>query len=196
MDIKGFFGALDHRFVMAAVSRFTQCKWTLLYIGRWLKADAILPDGTQVERYQGTPQGGVISSLLANIFLHLCFDNWMEENFPQIHFERYADDIVVHCRSHKQLKYLERESSESDSLNVNLSSAPIRLRSYIVKIQTVVAHIQCRVSTFLGIHSDPEAHEIVTANSLSVFHRQPAESRSRRRGQRSSSTLWLGPVIV
>lgn len=75
MDIKGFFDALDHRFVMAAVSRFTQCKWTLLYIRRWLKADVILPDGTQVERYQGTPQGGVISPLLANIFLHLCFDN-------------------------------------------------------------------------------------------------------------------------
>lgn len=108
MDIKGFFDALDHRFVMAAVSRFTQCKWTLLYIGRWLKADVILPDGTQIERYQGTPQGGVISPLLANIFLHLCFDNWMEENYPQIHFERYADDIVVHCRSHKQLKYVER----------------------------------------------------------------------------------------
>ena len=109
MDIKGFFDALDHRYVIAAVSRFTDCKWTLLYVERWLKADVVLPNGEQVQRERGTPQGGVISPLLANIFLHLGFDKWMEDHFPHIHFERYADDIVVHCRSHKQLKYIERE---------------------------------------------------------------------------------------
>ena len=109
MDIKGFFDALDHRYVIAAVSRFTDCKWTLLYVERWLKADVVLPNGEQVQRERGTPQGGVISPLLANIFLHLGFDKWMEDHFPHVHFERYADDIVVHCRSHKQLKYIERE---------------------------------------------------------------------------------------
>ena len=109
MDIKGFFDSLDHRFVMAAVSRFTDCKWTLLYIERWLKADVVLANGEQVPRDRGTPQGGVISPLLANIFLHLCFDKWMLEYYPHVHFERYADDIVVHCRSYKQLKYVERE---------------------------------------------------------------------------------------
>jgi RNA-directed DNA polymerase len=74
MDIRGFFDALDHTLVMKAVSKFTQCKWTLLYIERWLKADVILPDGERLQRTQGTPQGGVISPLLANIFLHLVFD--------------------------------------------------------------------------------------------------------------------------
>ena len=109
MDIRGFFDSLDHRFVMTAVSRFTDCKWTLLYTERWLKADVILPNGERVQSGLGTPQGGVISPLLANIFLHLCFDKWMLEHFPHVHFERYADDIVVHCRSYKQLKYVERE---------------------------------------------------------------------------------------
>lgn len=109
MDIKGFFDALEHRYVIAAVSRFTDCKWTLLYIKRWLKADVVLPNGDHVQRDRGTPQGGVISPLLANIFLHLSFDKWMQDLFPHIHFERYADDIVVHCRSHKQLKYVEKE---------------------------------------------------------------------------------------
>ena len=107
MDIKGFFDALDHKLVMLAVSRFTKCKWIALYVERWLKADVILPNGELVQREQGTPQGGVISPLLANIFLHLVFDKWMQDEFPCIHFERYADDIVVHCRSYKQLKFIE-----------------------------------------------------------------------------------------
>lgn len=108
MDIRGFFDALDHKLVMIAVSRFTQCKWTMLYIERWLKADVIMPNGERIQRMQGTPQGGVISPLIANIFLHLGFDDWMQKEFPCIHFERYADDIVVHCRSQKQLEFVER----------------------------------------------------------------------------------------
>jgi RNA-directed DNA polymerase len=98
LDVKGFFDALDHKLVMRAVSRYTQCKWTLLYVDRWLRADVILPSGECVQRTQGTPQGGVISPLLANIFLHLGFDKWMLENFPCIHFERYADDSVPRAR--------------------------------------------------------------------------------------------------
>jgi len=94
MDIRGFFDALDHKLVMIAVSRFTQCKWTMLYIERWLKADVIMPNGERMQRMQGTPQGGVISPLIANIFLHLGFDDWMQKEFPCIHFERYADDSV------------------------------------------------------------------------------------------------------
>jgi RNA-directed DNA polymerase len=107
MDIKGFFDALDHTLVLRAVSKYTTCKWVLLYIERWLKADVVLPNGDILSRLKGTPQGGVISPLLANIFLHLGFDKWMQEHFPCIHFERYADDIVVHCRSLKQLKFVE-----------------------------------------------------------------------------------------
>src|SRR5690606_38911188 len=109
MDIKGFFDTLDHELVMKAVSKFTECKWTLLYIERWLKADVVLLDGEQIKRMQGTPQGGVISPLIANIFLHLVFDKWMLEKLPYVHFERYADDIVVHCRSKKQLDFIKSE---------------------------------------------------------------------------------------
>lgn len=77
MDIKGFFDALDHSLVLRAVSKYTDCKWILLYIERWLKADVVLPNGDILIRSKGTPQGGVISPLLANIFLHLGFDKWM-----------------------------------------------------------------------------------------------------------------------
>jgi RNA-directed DNA polymerase len=104
LDIKSFFDTIDHRLMMAATRKFTQNPWVLLYIERWLKADVITKDGKQSKREIGTPQGGVISPLLANIYLHFTFDKWMKETYPHIHFERYADDIVVHCRSMKQLE--------------------------------------------------------------------------------------------
>lgn len=109
LDIKQFFDCLDHSLVMGAVRRFTTCTWVLLYIERWLQTDVQLMDGILQCRDIGTPQGGVIRPLLANLFLHLTFDQWMKDNYPNIHFERYADDIVVHCRSHKQAKWIKRK---------------------------------------------------------------------------------------
>jgi len=106
LDIKGFFDNIDHELMMLAVRKHTDCKWTLLYIERWLKAPAQLEEGSLVSRDKGTPQGGVISPLLANLFLHYTFDEWMRREYPYITFERYADDIIVHCKSEKQAKWL------------------------------------------------------------------------------------------
>jgi len=99
LDIKSFFDTIDHRLMMVAVRKFTDSPWMLLYIERWLKADVITKEGKRQNRNIGTPQGGVISPLLANIYLHFTFDKWMKDNYPHVHFERYADDIVIHCRS-------------------------------------------------------------------------------------------------
>jgi RNA-directed DNA polymerase len=92
LDIRAFFDTLDHELVMRAVRKYTDCRWVLLYVERWLKAPVQHEDGTPTARPAGTPQGGVVSPLLANIFLHLAFDTWMEQTFPQVPFERYADD--------------------------------------------------------------------------------------------------------
>jgi RNA-directed DNA polymerase len=97
LDIRSFFDSLAHDLVMRAVKRFTDCRWVLLYVERWLVAPLQHEDGTLVARAMGTPQGGVISPLLANIFLHLAFDTWMQEEHPGVPFERYADDVLVHC---------------------------------------------------------------------------------------------------
>jgi RNA-directed DNA polymerase len=97
-DIKGLFDNIDHDLLMRAVRKHTDSKWMLLYIERWLKAPFQGEEGIWVERTKGTPQGGVISPLLANLFLHYVFDKWMERNYPQVPFCRYADDGVVHCR--------------------------------------------------------------------------------------------------
>jgi group II intron reverse transcriptase/maturase len=104
LDIKGFFDSLDHELVERAVAHHTDMPWVRLYIARWLRAPVQRPDGTVEQRTRGTPQGGVVSPLLANLFLHYAFDLWMQRNFPSVRFERYADDAIVHCRSERQAR--------------------------------------------------------------------------------------------
>lgn len=105
-DIKGLFDNIDHKLLMKAVKKHTEEKWVILYIERWLKVPFKMSDGRIVERNTGTPQGGVISPVLANLFLHYTFDKWMELHFPQCPWARYADDAVAHCKSKAQAQLL------------------------------------------------------------------------------------------
>jgi RNA-directed DNA polymerase len=93
LDVQGFFDNIDHALMMHAVKKHISSKWMLLYIERWLKAPAQLEDGSLIGRNKGTPQGGVISPLLANIFLHHVFDEWMRVSYPKLLFSRYADEL-------------------------------------------------------------------------------------------------------
>lgn len=102
VDIKGFFDNIDHELMMKAVKAHTRENWILLYIDRWLKAPVMDVTGELRERNKGTPQGGVISPLLANLFLHYALDVWLARNVPQVCFERYADDMVIHCKTREQ----------------------------------------------------------------------------------------------
>jgi RNA-directed DNA polymerase len=106
LDIRAFFDTIPHDLLLRAVRKHTDCRWVLLYIERWLKAPVQLADGTQVPRDQGTPQGSVISPVLSNLFLHYAFDWWMATHHRDIPFERFADDILCHCRSEAQAKWL------------------------------------------------------------------------------------------
>ena len=112
IDIKGCFDNLDHDLMMRALEKHTQEKWVLLYVKRWLTVPAQQQDGTLQERNKGTPQGGVISPLLANLFLHYAFDVWMKKNHPDVPFERYADDTIVHCKSESQAKWIREAISK------------------------------------------------------------------------------------
>ncbi len=102
LDIRKFFDSLDFDLTMRAVRRYTKTRWVLLYIERWLRAPVQKDSGTLEPREMGSPQGGVISPLIANVFLHLAFDAWMQQEFPAVWFERYADDILLHCVTEKQ----------------------------------------------------------------------------------------------
>lgn len=108
IDIKGFFDNLSHELLLKALRPHVQENPILLYIERWLTAPVAMPDGSLEARNKGTPQGGVISPLLANLFLHYAFDKWITRVMPNAWFERYADDIVCHCNSLKEAQWLHR----------------------------------------------------------------------------------------
>ena len=108
-DIKGLFDNIDHELLLRAIRKHVTCKWALLYIERWLKAPMVQEDGTTVERNRGTPQGGVVSPILANIFLHYAFDLWMVRTHPDLPWCRYADDGLVHCRNEQEAQALKSE---------------------------------------------------------------------------------------
>lgn len=128
LDIKGFFDNIDHDLLMAVVKRHVEEKWILLYIERWIKAPLQTKEGKIKEREKGTPQGGVISPLLANLFLHYVFDKWMESNYPDIPFERYADDIVCHC------KRLEQATNLQEKIEKRLEECKLELSNEKTKI--------------------------------------------------------------
>jgi group II intron reverse transcriptase/maturase len=107
VDIASFFDNIDHAKMMEILRKYTKKKHVLLYCERWLKAPVQKADGTLLtKRSKGTPQGGVISPLLANLYLHEAFDSWMEQQHSIMVFERYADDIVIHTRSIEQSQFI------------------------------------------------------------------------------------------
>ncbi len=127
LDIQSFFDNLNHELLMKAVKVHSDSKWINLYIQRWLKAPLEKQDGTLKIRDKGTPQGGSISPLLANLFLHYAFDLWMVRKYPQCPFERYADDMVVHCKTQDQA-YRMKEAIESRLRECCLTLHPVKTR--------------------------------------------------------------------
>jgi hypothetical protein len=97
---------VDHDLILKAVAVHAEVPWVLLYIKRWLTAPMQLPDGTLQPRDRGTPQGSAVSPVLANLFMHYAFDAWITREYPNIRFERYADDAVVHCVTERQARNL------------------------------------------------------------------------------------------
>jgi RNA-directed DNA polymerase len=106
IDVQGYFDGIDWELLLKAVRQHTDCPWVLLYIERWLKAPVQMEDGSVEPRTAGTPQGGVVSPILSNLFLHYAFDMWMVREYPDVPFERYADDIICHCRSEQEARAL------------------------------------------------------------------------------------------
>lgn len=106
MDIKSFFDEVNHELLMKAIEKHVPEKWVTMYIKRWLEAPVQTEAGLEYKQGKGTPQGGVISPLLANLFLHYVLDKWIEKTLPTVKFVRYADDILVHCTSENQSHYV------------------------------------------------------------------------------------------
>jgi RNA-directed DNA polymerase len=106
LDIQGFFDNVPHEPILAAVRKHSELAWVSLYVQRWLVAPIQATDGSLHARDRGTPQGSAISPVLANLFMHYAFDAWLGREQPQVRFERYCDDIIVHCHSQAQAKFI------------------------------------------------------------------------------------------
>jgi RNA-directed DNA polymerase len=161
LDIKGFFDNIDHELLLKAVKMHANNAWTRLYIDRWLKAPVVMVDGSLEARVKGTPQGGVISPLLANLYLHYALDVWMSRNHPEVPFERYADDIVFHCKTKWKAKNL------LGSLNHRLADCKLELHPEKTKI------VYCKDSKRRG------DYEVIAFDFLGFTFR-PREAMSRK----------------
>jgi RNA-directed DNA polymerase len=158
-DIKGLFDNIDHELMMKAVRTHTDSKWMILYIERFLKAPIVMPDGAVKERNAGTPQGGVISPVLANLYMHYAFDRWMTVNFPHNPWCRYADDGIVHCRTKHEAEGLLKKL-KARMLNCKLEIHPEKTRT-----------VYCRSDKY------PERHEHESFDFLGyTFRRRLARS--------------------
>jgi group II intron reverse transcriptase/maturase len=141
-DIKGLFDNIDHALLLKSVRKHVTCKWALLYIERWLTAPIVQEDGMVIERNRGTPQGGVVSPILANLFMHYAFDLWMARVYPHLRWCRYADDGLVHCRTEQEAQNLRA------ALMARLAECRLELHPTKTKI------VYCRDDRRKGVHEN------------------------------------------
>jgi len=129
MDIKGFFDEVSHELLLKALRKHVSEKWVLMYIVRWLESPIETESKEKIYRDgKGTPQGGVISPLLANLFLHYVFDKWLEKTYPNLMFVRYADDIIVHCKTKEEAEQV------LESIKSRMTDCQLRLHEEKTKI--------------------------------------------------------------
>ena len=149
LDVRAFFDSVDHSLMLKAVQRHTDAKWVLLYVARWLKAPMRQPDGTLAARDRGTPQGSAVSPVLANLYLHYAFDMWLAREHPDVTFERYCDDAVIHCSSQEQAVKV-RDALAARLAEVGLELHPAKTRVVYCKDADRRGDHEVTSFTFLG----------------------------------------------
>jgi len=159
MDISKFFDEVDHDLTLKAVSHVMEEKWVLMYVERWLKMPVQKQDGTvEPKQGKGTPQGGVISPLLANLYLHFAMDKWLSNHYPTVRFVRYADDVVIHCSTHQQAEQVKEaliNRLAEVKLRVNESKTHI---AYCKDYRRKESHEKVKFE-FLGFSYQPRARK-------------------------------------
>jgi RNA-directed DNA polymerase len=187
LDVRGFFDNIDHELMLRAVRTHTDCPWVLLYVERWLKAPAQLEDGTLESRDKGTPQGGIVSPLLANLFLHYAFDEWMRRNHPSISFERYADDIIVHCSTETQAQEM-RQTIDERFGQCRLQLHPEKTKIVYCKDSNRKASYPIEQFDFLGFTFRPRKAKNRRGEYFVSF--SPAISRKATKEIRHTMRQW------
>lgn len=175
-DIKGLFDNIDHALLHKALKKQVKCEWAMLYIARWLTAPLQRVDGTRVERNRGTPQGGVISPVLSNLFLHYVFDVWMSRRHPELPWCRYADDGLVHCRTEQEAQAIKAEL-EARFAECELEMHPTKTKIVYCKDGSRKEMYPNKQFDFLGYTFRPRVVKNRKRNSLFVSF-TPAVSKT------------------
>jgi RNA-directed DNA polymerase len=176
VDIQAFFDSVPHDLLVKAVEANTDQPWVVLYVKRWLNAPVQQPDGTLHERGRGTPQGSAVSPVLANLFLHYAFDTWMARQFPAVRFERYVDDIVVHCTSQQHACWLQARIVQRLT-EVGLRLHPAKTRIVYCKDSNRRGDHQVISFCFLGYEFRPRQARNRQGRPFTAF--LPAMSRDK-----------------
>jgi len=186
-DIKGLFDNIDHELLLRALRKHCRNPWVLLYLERWLKAPMVTTEGTLVARERGTPQGGVVSPLLANLFLHYALDAWLRREMRSVRFCRYADDAVIHCKSEVQARWVLRKLGERlRACGLELHPEKTRIvYCHDVNRQTAYPTIQF---TFLGYTFRPR--KAVDKYGRVYVNFSPGVSREALRTMRQTVRGW------
>ena len=187
VDIKGFFDNIPHDLLMKAVRKHSQCRWVLLYIERWLVAPVQNAQGVISPREKGTPQGSVISPLLANLFLHYCTDEWMRINYPNCPFERYADDSVIHLRNEEEANSL-KEALGKRMEECGLSLHPDKTRIVYCKDANRKNSFSSQSFDFLGYTFRPRMVRSKKGQFFVSFG--PAISKESKKGIYAKMREW------
>ncbi len=186
-DIKGLFDNIDHELLMKAVRKHTDSPWMILYIQRWLTAPFQMPDGSIEARTRGTPQGGVISPVLSNLFLHYTFDAWMDRKHPKNPFARYADDAVIHCKSRLDANLL-KESLGKRLAECGLELHPTKTRIVYCKDAFRKGNLPDISFDFLGYTFRPRQAK---SNQGRIFHSfLPAVSNKAKKKMKKDIREW------
>jgi RNA-directed DNA polymerase len=187
LDLKSFFDSLDHSLVLKAVAHHTDLRWILLYVERWLKAPLQLEDGTLKPRDRGSPQGSAISPVLANIFLHYALDLWLAREFPGVPFERYADDVILHCKSEAQAQ-LVRDAIIERLAQVGLELNPDKTRVVYCKDSNRTGSHEHESFDFLGYTFRPRRARSRSGELFASFC--PAASDEAAKAIRQATKRW------
>lgn len=182
-DIKGLFDNIRHDLLSKAMHHHTDCRWVLLYIERWLVAPIQMPDGTQEPREKGIPQGGVVSPVLSNLFLHYTFDAWITREFPEVRWCRYADDGVVRCRTKQEAQVI-LAALEKRFTECGLGLHPEKTKIVYCKDDRRTGDHQYTSFDFLGYTFMPRSVKNQKQGSLFVGF-TPAVSNSALKAMRS-----------
>ena len=209
LDVQKFFDTVPWGLVVKAVEAVTTTPWVLLYVKRWLAAPLQQADGALIERKMGTPQGSAVSPVLANLFMHYAFDVWMARNHPDCPFERYADDVVVHC--------VDRRQAEAVLAGIAKRMAEVGLSLHPNKTQVVYCQDgkrrgQAEHTSFTFLGSTFRARQarskqgdffsrFLPAVSPMALKAKGAELRAMRIHRRTNLTLqdlarWLNPIVA